>query len=59
MFKLTIKTDNAAFADGNLENEIARILRKVAERIERGDTSGSTFDLNGNKVGSFELKDGE
>ena len=59
-FQLQIHTDNAAFQDGNVDCEIARILREVACRIESGD-SYSTFrnlhDIDGNIVGTFALKE--
>ena len=54
MFTLTIKTDNAAFAD--LETEVARILRDAARRIEGGETDGKLRDANGNTVGRFDLE---
>ena len=54
MFTVTIKTDNAAFGDHTV-NEVARILREVADRIETdGDErrDGLTLrDVNGNTVG--------
>lgn len=55
-FKLKIKTDNAAFAeDGNGgKNEVARILREIAEKLEAGYDVGSARDINGNKVGEWE-----
>lgn len=58
-FQLQITCDNAAF-ESETDVEIARILREVADRIERGD-SYSTFrnihDANGNIVGTFALKE--
>jgi hypothetical protein len=59
VFRLTIRTDNAAF-DGNEDEEIARILCEVAERIRSGDvyrTYRNLHDINGNVVGTFALKD--
>ena len=61
MFKLTIKTGNAAFCDpytgeesGWDENyEVARILREVADKIENGKREGKTIDYNGNSVGEY------
>lgn len=61
MFKLTIKTTNAAF-DGTYaqREETARILRNAATRVALGDTEGSLRDVDGNTVGSFGLvEDGE
>ncbi len=62
MFKLTLKTDNAAFEDGaDGASETARILREVAARLDGG--ARGTFpvrDLNGNTVGEASLtSDGE
>ena len=47
--------DNAAFDSGNREQEIARILCKIARQIESGVTSGKVIDINGNTIGSFEV----
>lgn len=58
-FTLTkIKTNNAAFAeDGNNgKNELARILREIADNLEQGYDCGPSFDNNGNLVGRWELK---
>ena len=53
---LEIRTENAAFEDGNYSTEIARILRMAANRIENTyhENDGISFhlvDSNGNKVG--------
>ena len=63
MFKLEIKTGNAAFCDpmtGEEDNyaeayEVARILNEVTEKIKNGQREGSCIDINGNKVGSWRL----
>jgi hypothetical protein len=53
MFILKFSTDNAAF-DGQFDlEEIARILRHIADRVVDGDDSGSVIDINGNKIGTF------
>lgn len=54
MFTLTIELSNAAFEDGAMPDEIARILRATAEKIECGFPAGKTRDINGNVVGAFE-----
>lgn len=60
-FTLEIKCDNAAFDDEPLA-EVARILRAEAARIDHWVGDGaktwddSLHDVNGNKVGSCELK---
>jgi hypothetical protein len=56
MFKLTFKTDNAAFNRGDHPDEVARILRDVAIRIQAGHGNGKVYDLNGNTVGEFDVK---
>lgn len=63
-----INTENAAFTgdcdDDDLTGqdvaaraEAARILRHAAQAIEDGSDGGSLHDINGNKVGSFEIED--
>ena len=47
---------NAAFSEAR-EAEIARILREIAEKVERGSTQGKVYDVNGNNVGSFLVED--
>jgi len=52
-FTATIKTGNAAFQDGNLDNEVERIIKRIEERLDDGETSGKCMDLNGNSVGTW------
>ena len=52
MFTLQFTTDNAAFEDCP-EAEIARILRALAGKVERGETDGTVRDANGNRVGEW------
>jgi hypothetical protein len=61
MFRLsTIRTDNAAFQDGDDgAAEVARILRDIADRIENGSREGSARDINGNNVGGWSLDSDE
>ena len=59
MLKLFIETDNAAFAD-QPATELARILRALADRIERDPESYIPLrDINGNKVGECRISEGE
>jgi hypothetical protein len=62
MFKLEIKTENAAFkSEGGTPDddtdarasECAGILREAARMVGEGYTSGLLVDSNGNRVGSF------
>ncbi len=56
-FHLSFRTDNDAFHEGTPDQEIARILREAAARIEtRSMHPGTRYlihDANGNHVGSF------
>ena len=52
---ITIKTSNAAFDDGPA-TEIARILRGLADRLERdGIPPNTLFDANGNRCGAITI----
>ena len=53
MFELKFATNNEAFDDHAPEYEIARILARVAKRIEFGASDGRIFDSNGNSIGHF------
>lgn len=58
-FTVRIDTDNAAFGD-HRDNEVARILRETADRLEDlRDTDIFTLsDCNGNVVGTAGFKVG-
>lgn len=56
MFKMKFTTENAAFAGGNGQAEMARILRELADKIAAGygrDGYGIVRDINGNQVGTY------
>ena len=60
MLKLEIKTGGAAFSEDEVltyegRSEIARLLRKISVQIETGDSDGVIIDINGNKVGRWNL----
>lgn len=58
-FKLTVDLDNAAFSDQYDGQELARILRMVAQRIEDGGIPWmyqNIKDINGNIVGKYAQK---
>jgi hypothetical protein len=55
MLRVKIETDNAAFA-GDGEQEVARLLRIVAERVADGQLDGVIRDINGNRCGEFDLR---
>lgn len=52
-FTMTVDMDNAAFADD--PDELARILAVVRGRVREGETDGRCMDVNGNRVGSWEI----
>lgn len=59
-FKLELKCDNAAFFNENTGerepyDEVARILRRIAETVEAGHDYGLAVDYNGNSVGEWKL----
>lgn len=55
MFRLTIETDNAAFAEDSATEEVARILEDAAKRLRDGVRTSTLRDSNGNTVGQFSL----
>jgi len=55
-FRLDIDTGNAAFDDGHAPFEVARILREVANNLTNNKLSGTLYDINGNRVGSYHLQ---
>jgi predicted DNA-binding WGR domain protein len=55
MFSLKFKTSNAAFDNDFKEEEISRILTKIAEQVKNGYTDNVILDVNGNNIGSWKL----
>jgi hypothetical protein len=62
--KIQFSTEGAAFKDEYEDEaindiykrqETARILKKIASYVESGTNYGSIMDVNGNKIGSWEL----
>jgi hypothetical protein len=57
MLEIKLETSNAAFED-NCPQEVARLLRDLAARIENGLGSGlcrgRLLDINGNIVGTWD-----
>lgn len=61
-FTLRINTENEAFHNEDAgesvhdpNNEVARIIKVVARKLEMGSTDGVCIDANGNKVGEWSL----
>ncbi|MEJ7831297.1 MAG: hypothetical protein WKF79_00140 [Nocardioides sp.] len=59
-FTLSFDLGNAEF-DGEVERQlgIARVLIDTAGRVQRGETIGTLFDVNGNKVGGWSFDECE
>lgn len=59
-YTIKIECDNAAFEDVP-GNEIARILRELADKVDGGqdptDCDATVYDYNGNRVGEAKLSD--
>ena len=55
-FEMQVEMDNAAFTDAPA-TELARILRKVAAKVEEGYEKSPCVDVNGNSVGQFSVTD--
>ena len=61
MFNLKFTTGNAAFRDpynGEEDKlferlECVRILKRIIQELEDGDTYGPIMDINGNKIGEW------
>ena len=55
-YVIEINMDNAAF-ENNEADELARILTRLADRLQQGGSlECSLHDINGNKVGSAEVR---
>ena len=55
-FEVAIRTENASFEGENKSHELAKLLRKVADKVEQGNEEGMVIDANGNKVGEFSFE---
>ncbi len=53
-FRMNVRMANAAFED-DCKGEMVRILMKVTEEVARGRQEGPIFDVNGNRVGEWEI----
>ena len=52
--EIKFSTDNAAFSDDK-SIECKRILEKIIKQIEDDYMCGSILDINGNKIGEWDL----
>ena len=51
---VTINCENEAFED---EQELGRLLRRIADKLDRGYGGGSIMDSNGNRVGEAKFEE--
>ena len=51
--KISFKTDNAAFDGAYRYDEIATVIRKVADEVAEGKMHGLIFDKNRNRIGMW------
>jgi len=54
-FKIDMVVEGSAF-EPDRGREIARILRTLANRLESDETGEWLWDINGNQVGAYTLK---
>ena len=52
--KIEFNTGNVAF-DDSADKEVRRILEKIADSVECGNTRGTIMDINGNKIGNWSM----
>lgn len=54
-FQMSFDLGNAAFDGAPLDrsNEISRLLRETADKVDMGETDGTLADINGNSVGHW------
>lgn len=58
-FTLNFQCENDAFFDGddNFDTfEVVRLIRHVADMVEAGTVGGQVRDINGAKVGGWDLE---
>lgn len=60
MLKIEIKTGGAAYSDGDTltdegRRNLSANLKVIANMILNGENDGTIIDVNGNKVGSWEV----
>lgn len=55
MFNVSINLQNDAFLGANRQEELARIMRRIAEQVQTGMTESVITDKNGNSVGMWRI----
>ena len=60
--RITFKTDNVAFEDGNWTEEVRRVLEVAMDDVtalnaqDIYDEPTALFDINGNRIGTAEVR---
>lgn len=54
MMKIEFETNGKAFEDYG-DKEVERILAEIAKEVATGFTGNSILDINGDKIGEWEL----
>ena len=54
MMRIEFETTNSAFDDYG-DKEVTRILTEISEKVQRGMTKDIIIDIDGNKIGKWEL----
>lgn len=54
-FRLDVTDMDDAAMDEYPREEVARLLRETAEKVENGEDYGNLRDINGNNVGHWSL----
>lgn len=57
MITIKIETNNAAFQDGYFEEEVVRVIKEAAEKVNLGEGCHPLRDINGNRVGYIEIEE--
>lgn len=55
--KIEFSTENAAFDEYGINNEIRKILEKIISKIDNGETHSSIVDTYGNIIGSWNIEE--
>lgn len=56
-FRCTIDSNDTALAgEDGYSPELARLLRKVADKVQAHQTGGKITDINGNTVGTWKVR---
>lgn len=55
-FQIDFDLGNEAFDSPDKRRaEVARLVREIAGKVENGSAGGFVFDVNGNRIGTFDL----